>query len=369
MGATIGHSRDASQAERDARARMSEPLRANSVAVRTVFTTGDLPPSKQFDAYREYCAPVIEISPNEGSGSGFDAVCEMWQLGRFGFRRIRTPAGSFGRSDAQVRRDGLDHWVFNVLRHGEQEARTTTGELRTGAGELSVFSLAGAYQARRTQVDWMGLFVPRGAFPAIDASLNHNHHQALDNSLGRLLAAYLIALADELPTMKEDDLPRAIQAMQLLVEGHAAPSSAVLDSGNTCLDVPRMRLLRDIIDRNLGSWNLHAGRLCKLADVSRSNLYRMFEPYGGVVRYIQRQRLRRTHDLLADPACTRKISSIANDYCFSDLSTFSRAFRHEFGYSPTDLRRRSESGGAAFSKGRLTHGISAGGSWELLFNS
>ena len=251
MGATIGHSRDASQAERDARARMSEPLRANSVAVRTVFTTGDLPPSKQFDAYREYCAPVIEISPNEGSGSGFDAVCEMWQLGRFGFRRIRTPAGSFGRSDAQVRRDGLDHWVFNVLRHGEQEARTTTGELRTGAGELSVFSLAGAYQARRTQVDWMGLFVPRGAFPAIDASLNHNHHQALDNSLGRLLAAYLIALADELPTMKEDDLPRAIQAMQLLVEGHAAPSSAVLDSGNTCLDVPRMRLLRDIIDRIL----------------------------------------------------------------------------------------------------------------------
>jgi AraC-like DNA-binding protein len=319
---------------------MSEPLRANSVAARTVFTTGDLPPSKQFDAYREYCAPVIEISPNEGSGSGFDAVCEMWQLGRFGFRRIRTPAGSFGRSDAQVRRDGLDHWVFNVLRHGEQEARTTTGELRTGAGELSVFSLAGAYRARRTQVDWMGLFVPRGAFPAIDASLNHNHQQALDNSLGRLLAAYLIALADELPTMKEDDLPRAIQAMQLLVEGHAAPSSAVLGSDNTCLDVPRMRLLRDIIDRNLGSWNLHAGRLCKLADASRSN-----------------------------STCTRKISSIANDYCFSDLSTFSRAFRHEFGYSPTDLRRRSESGGAAFSKGRLTHGTSAGGSWELLFNS
>jgi AraC-like DNA-binding protein len=369
MGATIGHSRDASQAEREARPLTSEPMRSNSVTARTVFTTEGLPPSRQFDAYREYCAPVIEIAPNEEPGSGFDAVCEMWQLGRFGFRRICTPAGRFRRSDAQVRRDGLDHWVFNVLRSGEQEARTTTSELRTGAGELSVFSLAGAYQARRTRVDWVGLFVPRGAFPAIDASLDHNQHRALDNYLGRLLAAYLIALADELPTMKEDDLPRALQAMQVLVEGPVASSSAVLDSGDTCLDLPRTRLLRDIIDRNLGSWNLHAGRLCKLADISRSNLYRMFEPYGGVVRYIQRQRLRRTHDLLADPTCTRKISLIANDYCFSDSSTFSRAFRHEFGYSPTDLRRHTESGGAAFSKGRLTQGISAGGSWELLFNS
>jgi AraC-like DNA-binding protein len=326
-----------------------------------------LPSDKQFDAYREYCAPVIEVLPSEGSSSGFNAFCEMWQFGSLAYRRIRTPAGRFGRSAAQVRRDGLDHWVFNVVRYGEQEARTTNGELRTGAGELSIFSLSGAYQARRSNVDWVGLFVPRGTFPALDISLDHNQHQVLDNSLGRLLANYLTALADELPSMGEADLPHAIQAMQVLVEKSVASSSAARNSNDTCLDMPRMRLLREIIDRDLGSWNLHAGRLCRLAEISRSNLYRMFEPYGGVVRYIQRQRLRRAHDLLADPACTQKISRIANDCCFSDSSTFSRAFRQEFGYSPTDLRKRVEGGGAHY-PGRLRQGNSTGGSWDFLFD-
>ena len=284
-------------------------------------------------------------------------------------RRIRTPAGSFGRSSAQVRRDGLDHWVFNVVRQGKQRISAASRELCTGAGELSVFSLAGAYQAHRTNIDWVGLFVPRGTYPAIDTVLNHTQHRALDNSLGRILAAYLVALSDEVPSMKESDLPHAIRAMEGLVEKSASSSPAVLDTSDTCLDIPRMRLLRDIIDRNLGSWNLHAGRLCKLADVSRSNLYRMFEPYGGVVHYIQRQRLRRAHDLLADPSCTRQISLIASDHCFADSSTFSRAFRHEFGYSPTDLRRRVEGESIALRPGRLPHGILTGGSWDFLFGS
>jgi AraC-like DNA-binding protein len=143
----------------------------------------------------------------------------------------------------------------------------------------------------------------------------------------------------------------------------------VLDSDDACFDLPRMRHIRDIIDRNLGSWSLHTGRICKLAGVSRSSLYRMFEPYGGVVRYVQRQRLRRAHDLLADPTCVRKISLIANDYCFSDSSTFSRAFRQEFGYSPSDLKKRSESGGTPISTSLSPQQIKAGGGWDTLFGS
>ena len=289
-------------------------------------------------------------------------------LGRFALRRIHTPAGHLGRSAAQVQRDGLDHWVFNVVRHGRQEACSSASVLKTDANVLSVFSLAGAYKARRTSVDWLGLFIPRGAFPTIDTAFNHNQHLALDHPLGRVFAAYLISLGNELPSMTEADLPHALQATQAMVANCATSAAAVLDSEDGCLDLPRMRNIRDIIDSNLGSWNLHTGRICKLAGVSRSSLYRMFEPYGGVVHYVQRRRLQRAHDLLADPTCTRKISSIADDYCFSDSSAFSRAFRQEFGYSPSDLKRRSESGDTAFCKPppQLTK---AGGGWSVLYGS
>jgi AraC-like DNA-binding protein len=233
---------------------------------------------------------------------------------------------------------------------------------------LSVFSLAGAYEARRTNVDWLGLFVPRGAFPAVDEALNHTEHRALDGTLGRVFAAYLRSLADELTSASKDELPALVQATEALLPTLITSSANVLDSGDTCFDAPFVRNVRDFIDRNLCSWNLHVGRICKMAGASRSNIYRMFEPYGGVVRYIQRQRLRRAHALLADPTCTRAVNMIANDYCFSDPSTFSRAFRQEFGYSPTDLRRHAESGLTA-RHDRDPPQRTVSGGWEILYNS
>ena len=330
------------------------------------FSTEDLPPSLQFDAYKTYCAPVIDIAPGETSRSGYGASCDMWTLGPLTLRRIQAPAATFARSAAQIRRDGLDHWVFNLTRQGRQEARTSGGTLCTDAGELSVFSLAGAYEARRTNVDWIGLFVPRGAFPAIDAAFRHDHHVCLDTPLGRLLGAFLTSLADELPAMAQGDLSRAIDATQALVGSCAVgPSAMPQDSSDAQLDMPRLRRVRDIIDRNLGTWNLHTERVCKLAGVSRSNLYRMFEPYGGVMRYVQRQRLLRAHDLLSDPGCTQRISSVANNLCFADAAAFSRAFRCEFGYPPRDLRGRAGSGATAGT--RPPRQTPAAGAWAMLY--
>jgi AraC-like DNA-binding protein len=340
-----------------------------NAASAAAFTTAGFSSSQQFDAYREFCAPVIDVFPSEGSRSGFEASCEMWALGPFAVRRIHTPAGHFARRAEQIRRDGLDHWVFNVVRSGEQEAYTSVSSIKTGAGVLSVFSLAGPYEARRTDVDWLGLFVPRGVFPEVDEVLNHTAHRVLYSSLSRVFAAYLDSLAHELPSASQDELPGMVQATQALLGTVITSTTALLDSRDISLDAPRMRYIRDFIDRNLCSWSLHTGRICKIAGASRSNLYRMFEPYGGVVRYVQRQRLRRAHELLADPTCTRTINMIANDYCFSDLSTFSRAFRQEFGYSPTDLRKHAGSARSAFRTWRPQQQTTAGGGWGILYNS
>jgi hypothetical protein len=278
MNSTLAHCHPASAFEGGSGGLVSEAARPDAATARVAFTTDGLPLPEQFDTYREYCAPVIDILPGDEPRSGFGATCEMWMLGRLALRRIQVPAGNFSRRVAAVRCDGLDHSVFNLARRGNQEARAARGILRTGAGALSVFSLAGAYDARRTNIDWLGLFVPRGAFPAIDAALKHDQHVALDNPLGRLFATYLISLADELPSVTKLDLPRVIEATQAIVANCAVSSSSILDSRDTQLDMPRLRRIRDIIDRNLGSWTFHTGRLCKLAGVSRSNLYRMFEP-------------------------------------------------------------------------------------------
>ena len=96
--------------------------------------------------------------------------------------------------------------------------------------------------------------------------------------------------------------------------------------------------MRRVIRKHLRTPTFRPSILCRLVGISRSNLYRPFEDAGGVARYIQRERLLEAHAVLADPANTQSISSIAEDLCFADASSLSRAFKREFGHSPGEVR-------------------------------
>ncbi|WP_312866089.1 helix-turn-helix domain-containing protein [Rhizobium mongolense] len=52
----------------------------------------------------------------------------------------------------------------------------------------------------------------------------------------------------------------------------------------------------------------------------------------------QTWRLLDAHSALSDPNDQRRIIEIAEQHCFNDGTEFSRAFRREFGCSPTDVR-------------------------------
>ena len=63
-----------------------------------------------------------------------------------------------------------------------------------------------------------------------------------------------------------------------------------------------------------------------------------------MARYIQRERLLEARAVLSDRATTQSISTIAEDLCFADASSFSRAFKREFGYSPREVRSAALAG-------------------------
>lgn len=106
----------------------------------------------------------------------------------------------------------------------------------------------------------------------------------------------------------------------------------------------RLARVRAIIRQHLRSPDLTPDSLCRLVGISRSQLYRLFEPVGGVVRDIQHERLRQAHRAIAYPADGRTIQAISEELGFLEPTTFSRAFRREFGYAPGALRRAAPTG-------------------------
>jgi AraC-like DNA-binding protein len=66
----------------------------------------------------------------------------------------------------------------------------------------------------------------------------------------------------------------------------------------------------------------------------------LFEGEGTTFTdYVLTQRLARAHRILTDPRISgRKISTIAFDIGFGDLSYFNRTFRRRYGATPSDFR-------------------------------
>jgi AraC family transcriptional regulator len=93
-----------------------------------------------------------------------------------------------------------------------------------------------------------------------------------------------------------------------------------------------------IIDRHPDA-TLTLGQLARESGLSPYHFLRMFERLTGLTphQYVRRTRLREAAMRLA--AESGKVLDVALDSGFGDVSNFNRAFRSEFGTSPTAYRK------------------------------
>jgi AraC-like DNA-binding protein len=201
-------------------------------------------------------------------------------------------------------------------------------------------SLADELTSERPKDQRLQLYLSRDKFADLAPALDRARGTALNTALGSLLADYLVLLERILPDVAPDDLPRLSDAIGAMVAACLASEQDRSGPAEPQIDLVRVERVRHVVRRYLRSPAL-GPRLCRSLLMSRSKLYRLMDAEGGVARYIQRQRLFEAYALLPDPSVDRPITAIAEDLCFADTSGFSRAFRREFGASPSDVRADS----------------------------
>jgi AraC-like DNA-binding protein len=304
-----------------------------------------MPATEQHEAWREWFGRVFDVEPRDPSTKGFAAENQIWTLDGLVASRVFAPAARVVRTKAHVRRDPVDHWVLTYCRRGATVIRTERGSLEAGAGLPFLWSLGEASESERTAVDRLQLFLSRDAFRDIAPLLDAARGRVLDSPLGRLLGDFMMALEHQLPGLAAADAPRLTAAVRALVAACVAPTAErVAILGGSRIDLGRLERVRQTVRKHLRSPALGPKLLCRAVGMSRSNLYRLLDEAGGVTHYIQRQRLREAHAMLSDPSNTRAICAVAEDLCFADASTFGRAFRKEFGHSPSDVRAAGPAG-------------------------
>ncbi len=94
--------------------------------------------------------------------------------------------------------------------------------------------------------------------------------------------------------------------------------------------------VKAFIQRELLSPDLSPNWIARNVGLSRRKLYYLFEPEGGVRRYIQAQRLKGALQALRAGGEGYKVKSAAFDFGFTSEAHFSRSFKRLFGFNPRE---------------------------------
>jgi AraC-like DNA-binding protein len=307
-----------------------------------IFNTKSVPPRNQYDAWRQRFYPILDITPSQSVHDGFRADNQVWQLGGLAMSRVSAPPVVVARRKVHLRRDHVDHWVLACCRSGETRMRTGSGAADVPAGVPFLWSMGKEFESERTWTDRVQLYMPRDVFRDVSPLLDAAVGTSLDTPLGRLLGDYILTLERHLPALAPEDLPRLTQGVLGMVAACIAPAADRIAAAGDQIELGRRERVRQAIRKHLRSPALGPAMLCRLVGISRSNLYRLLEGEGGIAKYVLRQRLLEAHMALCDSANRQPVSALAEDFCFPDASTFSRAFRREFGRSPRDVRYAAE---------------------------
>jgi AraC-like DNA-binding protein len=307
------------------------------------FTTTNMRPCDQFEAWHESISVIFQTQPLPGQppAAGFAATLSGYHLGNLLLSQVDFDGQRFERDRRKLTLDGMDHYLVQLYASGGLLGVADDRERVLRGGDVQILDLARTNDTVAKASNTIGVVVPREALREAMPGTDNLHGLVLrgDVGIGGLLADYLRSLIARADTITLADAPNIAQATTDLIAACFRTTAASVARARPVLEATLLERLRAHIDTQLSSPGLGPEALCAAFRLSRTHLYRLFEPLGGVAAYIQGRRLTRARGDLADPAKARlKIYEIAYAWGFVSEAHFSRAFRRAFGLTPGQVR-------------------------------
>jgi AraC-like DNA-binding protein len=310
----------------------------------TRFSVTDLPVGDRYPVWKESISVVFDVdwSPLEAA-NGFEAEVVVAHLGQILLARTTSLAQCFDRSVKRIDQDGLDHCLVQIYQQGG--TRGLWGDRQHAVvreGDVLFLDAAQTVQSQVSDFSNLTLLIPRNLLASPLGAPERFHGCVLprESATGRLLGEHLKLLWE----LVQATPTAGIQAIGLgVVDLIGRYFGEVSDSHRVEAQPFAMLALRETIRAHIereirNSSELDPEGLATRFGLSRSALYTLFKPFGGVARYVQNRRLVRAHtELLESSPQKRNITSTALRFGFKDVSHFSRAFRQKFGYNPSEI--------------------------------
>ncbi len=294
-------------------------------------------------AYRQNIELLYRLDLSADAAANFYSYALTYQLPRAVLARVESVAQSLTRGPDEIARGG-DQIVLYAQVRGELEGSYARRPRSLRPGDVAIIDYSREIVSQVTDFEIFYLLVPRDSVPP--ALLTPDVHGTVfpaTSGPGRLLYGMMENLLGAIDGLTVAEADAAVDALLKMAAGslQEALARASGASGDPQLD----RALA-FIDQHLARADLSPAVMCTGLAVSRSSLYRLFAPLGGVYHVILQRRLERAMKALLNGRSSRTpLRRIASSHGFESEEQFSRAFRSRFGVTPTrfyDLVRRKD---------------------------
>lgn len=278
------------------------------------------------------CAVVL---PKDLSAEDFWFRTTLFQLPDAVLFRASAPGHSMHRGPKEIALGGDQ--IMMAVQIAGQVTNVSAGRHHTlSPGDIAFYDQLQGYDSSTTDFDMMALMVARDRVPPLFAAPTvHGAVLPAASGVARLLFRTLETLLDTAEDMTLAELDAAIDAAFVMAGGALRvplEREGMLGYGAGDAQIDKAMAY---IDRNIENPNLTPAHLEEHLRLSRSSLYRLFEPLGGVGAFILRRRLDRgMKALLTGIASKPSLRKIADSYGCRSEAHFSRAFRSRFGIAP-----------------------------------
>lgn len=313
---------------------------SNTVPLRhATFRSDDYAAEQAEAAYQYLFAATAKVVP---LASPFFVEIASHRTPRMSFHFMESVPFDFRRTAEKIGFDAIDAIVVQHVEAVEADGDFDGRRIRAGVGSLYCIDFArpsfirdavpaGGERAKRNFVGMDRALATRWFGPLHDL-----HGLVVEPGRAAAYVAQLARLRSWLPGRK------VVQAR--LIEETAALLSQTIKWADRSLQDREVKAALAFdraclhVQSNLGRRDLSAAIVADAIGVSRSKLFEMFKPHGGVERYIWGQRLENARMAVAHSSDVRRMADLAITFGFRDGAQLSRMFRRRYGLSPSGMR-------------------------------
>jgi AraC-like DNA-binding protein len=309
-------------------------MRANPSVRHLTFDTGDLPAEVRAQAWREAFSPHDVELPSAPVHGRVAATL----LDRMVVRRIQSSPLSVNRTRSLIRRDGLEHLVMHLTTAPfVAETPGRSAEVQVDAVTFNDMS----QPLRRSLAGENGSVVVSLARELVEEAMGSAdglHGLQLTGGHNTLLASHMRTLAAWAPMAEEADAPGVARATALMMAAAIRPSRQSLGAAREGMELARLAQARKYINQHLADGALTPDIVAQALRISRTTLFALFKPIGGVSQYIRERRLARAYQALLVNATLANVSQVAMSCGFTSVPHFARAFKEAYGVTPGEVQ-------------------------------